>query len=81
MANYPTIPIGPRQNAVAVVPGATVYNPPLTALYVGTTGALVLTLSNSGTVTLPNVPVGWINDLSIVNVGSATVASNITGFY
>jgi hypothetical protein len=77
----PQIPIGPRQNAVAVTPGATVYNPPLTLLYIGTTGALTVTLANGGTVTLPNVPVGWINDLAISNVGSATVASNITGFY
>lgn len=81
MANYPPTPIGPRTNGVAVTPGATIYNPPLTLLYIGTTGALVVTMANGGTVTLPNVPVGWIYDLAVTNVGAGTVASNITGFF
>lgn len=78
---YPPIPIGPRTNGTIVTPGTLVYNPPLTLLYIGTTGTLAATMSNGGTVTLPNVPVGWINDLSIVNVGTVTTAGNITGFY
>lgn len=78
---FPETPVGPRTTGTIVTPGTLVYNPPLTKLYIGTTGTLVATMSNSGTVTLPNVPVGWVDDLSIVNVGAATTASNITGFF
>jgi len=79
--NTGTVAGGIRGNGTIVTPGTLVYNPPLSSLYVGGAGNITLTMSNSGTVTLTAVPVGtFINDLSIVNVGTAT-ATNLVGFF
>lgn len=86
MANNAPYALGPisnapRTNAVAVTPGATTYNPPLTKLWIGGTGTLVLTMVQSGTVTLTAVPVGWVEDVAIYSIGGASTATNIVGFY
>ena len=78
-----TFPIAPgvRTHGTIVTPGTTVYNPPLSKLFIGTTGTLSVTLAGDSTaVALPNVPVGFVNDLAIVNVGTATTAGSIIGF-
>ena len=88
MANNATYALGPispgvRQNCVAITPGTTTYNPPLTKLYVGVTGNISVTLTQSGTaVLLSNVPVGFINDIAIYSIPSAsTTAQDMVGFW
>ena len=88
MANNASYSLGPisngvRLNAVAVTPGATTYNPPLTKLWVGVTGNISLTMAQTGTaVLLSNVPVGWINDVAVYSIpSSGTTATDIVGFF
>lgn len=81
MSNFPPAPLGPRANAVTVTPGATIYNPPLTLLWIGTGGTLAATMAQSGTIALSPIPVGWLDDIAITNVGTATTCTNITGFW
>ena len=89
MANNAAFALGPIapsvcQNGTIVTPGTTDYNPPLTSLWIGGTVAvtLQLVLTQTGTVTLHNVPAGEMFDgLAILNVGTATTATDIVGFW
>lgn len=80
-----TAPIAPgvATHAAIVTPGTVTYNPPLTQLWIGTTGSLVVTMANSVTpVTLSSVPAGtMLTNLNIVNVGTTTSAGSIVGFF
>lgn len=86
MANNATYPLGPsapsvRLNGTAVTPGMIDYNPPLTKLFVETGGTLVATMPQTGTVTMV-VPANFtLDDVAILNVGTATTATGITGFW
>lgn len=86
MANNATYPLGPiapgvRLNAVAVTPGATIFNPPLTALYVGGAGNITITMAQTGSVTLTAVPAGtMLKDIAILSV-TAAAATGLIGFF
>ena len=83
-------PIGPYQNAVAVTTSDTVNiappatldaNEPARALYIGTTGNLVVITAGGDTVTFNAVPVG-ILPVSVTRVkATSTTASNIVALY
>ena len=74
--------IGPQicQNATIVTPGTLAYSPSLKKLFIGGAGTLAATMSQSGTIAIPVTAGEWV-DLSIVNVGTATTATNIIGFW
>jgi hypothetical protein len=86
MANNAAGALGPiapgvRTNGTIITPGTVVFNPPLTKLYIGGTGSIVAEMAGTGTVTLTAVPAGsWINDLAIINIGTAS-ATGIIGFW
>jgi DNA-binding beta-propeller fold protein YncE len=86
MANNATFALGPispgvRLNGVAVTLGA-IFDPPLSKLYVGGTGNLVLILAQTGTVTLSAVPAGtWVDGVAVISVGASSTATNIVGFF
>jgi hypothetical protein len=81
--NVPTAPSGARIHGMAITPGTTVYSPPLTSLWIGVSGSLVVTLAgDTVAVTIPLVPAATqFNDYQIINVGSATTCSDIVGFW
>jgi hypothetical protein len=62
---------------------STVYNPPLTALWVAGTGDIAVLLAGDDTpVTLTDVPVGMLFGFAISKVMSAnTDATGIVGFW
>jgi hypothetical protein len=75
------IPPGPSLNAVAVTAGATVYNPPLTKLWVGGTGNVTIEMPQTGTVTLTSIPAGtMLDNIAILSVPTAT-ATGLVGFW
>lgn len=86
MANNATYALGPlsngvRLNGTVVTPGTVVFNPPLTKLYVGSSGSIVAEMAQTGTVTFTAVPAGsFINDVAIINIGTAS-ATGIIGFW
>jgi hypothetical protein len=68
------------RGATAVTPSDTVsLADPVSALYIGTTGALSVLMENGETVVFVAVPVGVL-EIAVVRVNSTgTVASNIVG--
>lgn len=82
-ASYALGPLnnGPRLNSVAVTPGTTTYNPPLTKLFITTGGTLAITSPQTGSVTFMAPSNFVLDDVAILNVGSATTASGIIGFF
>lgn len=75
-------PIWSSDSLVAVTPSdATVYQPAIRQLYVGTGGDVVLKDINDNVVTFKNVSDGsYIGPCYIKSVMQATTASNIVGF-
>jgi DNA-binding beta-propeller fold protein YncE len=86
MANNATFALGPigggaRLHSVAVTAATTVYNPPLTKLYVGGTGNITIVSPGTGTVTLTAIPAGtFVDDVAILQLTTAT-ATGLIGFW
>lgn len=71
-----------RQVAVGAGNDSTTYNPPLKALYVGTTGNVtILTSGDSAAVAYSSVPAGFVFDWLLITkvMATGTTASNMTG--
>lgn len=84
-ANLQTVDVysRPARTAVAVTKSdATVYSPPLRALYVGTTGDVAVVLADdSAPVTLTSIPAGSILPIQVKQVKSTgTSAGGFVGF-
>ena len=75
------IPPGVRMNGTIVTAGTTVFNPPLTKLYIGGTGSVEAVMAQTGTVTFTGLTAGsFINDVAIINIGTAS-ATGLIGFW
>ena len=67
----------PAHHAVAVVPSDTADLPAAsTALYVGGSGSLKVTMLGGEILTFANVPVGWL-PIRVTRVWTSTTATNI----
>jgi hypothetical protein len=74
--------VWPAPSLVTVTPSdATVHNPPLRQLYVGTGGTVVVETQSGVTVTFANVPDGaHLGPFFLSKIKLGTTASNIVGF-
>lgn len=72
---------GPAISGRAVTPSDTTIVGPTRALYVGTTGTLVVLMNaDAAPITLTTVPAGSYLPLSVMKVMAATTATNIVAF-
>ena len=71
----------PADNAAAVTPGSSALSHATRALYVGTTGDVIVTMVGGGDVTFASVPAGAILPIRVTHVLGTSTASDIVALW